>query len=219
MKPSYTLRDAAQALGRSERYVWNQVRAGAIRAEKIGKALSLDAESVVAFAREHGLTLPGDNGARLPPPPPPAPARRSGDDRARGRFTFRELWAYEALRGPALEALRFFHGLPPGAGTRVAEKGAEALLQALAELAVGYNAYHLRDKLAHYGRAREQTCAAASALLVCGDLADTAEPAAALAERLEVEAVSAIGGLLRAIERKEDRHDRRHRRPEDVARS
>ncbi|MEK6607392.1 MAG: hypothetical protein AABZ30_07010 [Myxococcota bacterium] len=70
MKPTYSLREAAAALDRSERYVWNQVRAGAIAAEKAGKSLALDAASVVAFARAHAIAVPGDDGGRVPPPPP-----------------------------------------------------------------------------------------------------------------------------------------------------
>ncbi|MEK6607391.1 MAG: hypothetical protein AABZ30_07005 [Myxococcota bacterium] len=83
------------------------------------------------------------------------------------------------------------------------------MLDALERLAVGYNAYHLREKAAPYGRARAAACAAASALLVLGDLSGDAERASALAERIEREAISAIGGLIRAMERKEQKRDRR----------
>ena len=37
--PTYSLREAAQMLGRSERYVWNAVREGKIAAKKDGRAM------------------------------------------------------------------------------------------------------------------------------------------------------------------------------------
>jgi hypothetical protein len=176
--PTYTLRQAAEALCRSERFVWNQIQAGRIKAEKSGKALALDAESVIAFARETGIAVRGDAGGRVPPPPPPPLPRPSEEATAeqRARYTFRELGAYEALRRPAIEALRLFSGVAAGPAARVAERGSAALLRGLEELAAGYSAFHGRDKLAHYGRAREAACAAASALAVVGDL--TGEAAA-----------------------------------------
>jgi len=83
------------------------------------------------------------------------------------------------------------------------------LLDALDHLAIGFNAYHLREKAGNYARARERVCAGASGLLVLGELRGEGPTATALADRLEGEAVSAIAGLIRAMEKKEQGRDRR----------
>jgi len=118
----------------------------------------------------------------------------------------------EALRDPALDALRFLSADTFGAsnlGKALSARVSSAPLDALEHLAVGYNAYHLREKAAKYGLARERVCAAASSLMVAGHLQDSIEAATALADRLEGEAVAAIAGLVRAMEKKEQGRERR----------
>ena len=206
MTKTYTLAEAAKLVGRSERRVWSWLQEGKIKAEKSGKSWLIDAESLLAFGRALGLKLKGDNGSSLPPPPLPVTESRPKPGRKQtGHFTFRELGAYEALRAPTVEALRFQADLPPGPAKPVADRSSQALLEALEHLTIGYHAYHLQEKITHYRLARAAACAGASGLLIAGDLAEEPRKAVGLAERLEGDPLNALSGLIRAMERKNRR--------------
>lgn len=79
----------------------------------------------------------------------------------------------------------------------------EALLGAAEQLAMGYHAYRLGDKLGRYRAAREALAGAlADALLAGGAGESPPQELASLAADIEGEALSALGGLIRTMERK-----------------
>jgi len=75
--PSYSLRDAAAMLRRSERTLWSLVQGGRIHAAKHGRAWELEAASVTEFARANGIPIRGDDPRSALPPVPPAHPEQS----------------------------------------------------------------------------------------------------------------------------------------------
>ncbi|MBN2494267.1 MAG: hypothetical protein JXR96_06740 [Deltaproteobacteria bacterium] len=112
----------------------------------------------------------------------------TGAARARKLYSVTDLKAFSrglAILSPLREAL--------GDRSTAVRRFAEAM----SLVTCGCHAFHRRDKSAYLQRSREQVCYCLAELLMSGD-----EAQQALAARIEAELLPALGGVIRAAERR-----------------
>jgi excisionase family DNA binding protein len=243
-----TVTEAAQRMGVTPRCVVKYLNSGRIRGRKTGKSWQVDAQSLSPPAERTG-TLPGTDASgagvrnvpnaprnvperseqgkpgRLPLPPRPLKGARKTRDAKFARrerpYSVTDLGAWKQVYPVVLESLK---KLAPQAQADphdvLREKARDVAVEALCNLAQGYHAYHLRDKVAHYQASRQRLCTASALMTLVAGLGGKQNPRdlVTLAKALEGEPLGAITGLIRVLENRRSKPNRnREQGPEGSA--
>ncbi len=137
---------------------------------------------------------------------PPAQVLRGIDDQARIKEILESALGTGGTKGEArrysVTDLRAFKAARESCMTARTDLGpdsapARRLAETVALITCGCHTFHRRDKVGFFSRAREHVCYALAALLLAGD-----DASAALAARIESDVLPALGGMLRAAERR-----------------
>ena len=181
-----SLRAAAELLGKSQRQLRYMIQEGRLKATKDGGRwvidrddLPLPAEKVMRGLRDAAAvkaTLESALGVTDAP------------EGAKRRYSVTDLRAFQANRELVAEARAKL-------GTDAAV--ARQLAEAAAMITCGCHTFHKRDKVGYLQRAREHTCYALTTLLLSED-----EAAPELAAAIEGTLLPALGGTIRAAERR-----------------
>ncbi|MDI7267927.1 MAG: helix-turn-helix domain-containing protein [Myxococcota bacterium] len=221
-----SIAEACRMLGRSERSVRSYLACRKLHGERLGKAWRVDVGSVEALRGQlagHTTEIPaqlpvvapppvapsptsGPNvartGAGVPPddlPRPPRPERRNRTARP---VTTLSAWETTIpIVAATLKALR--PAQSDNDRDELAVRARRLAADGASLLAAGFHAFHRTDKASRYVGARDALSECAGALRVLAEIGG-GHPVGLrdIADRLEAEAIPALGGLVRAMERK-----------------
>jgi excisionase family DNA binding protein len=177
-----TLTQAAQLLGKTRRQVEYLILQGRLPARKVGERWQIEDTDLPLSPGQRQAERRRADGLR------DAAAAVLEASAPRPRYSMRDLNAFAAARTLWRDGAAV---LPAG------HPAGPHLRAALDQLALGCHRFEQPDKAAAYHAARDALSLAACALLLDAD-----ESLAALAERIEGEAIPAVAGLLRRAERK-----------------
>lgn len=180
-----SLAEAARLLGKSDRQVRYLVKQEQLPARKVAGQWRIRREDLpLSPGQERAEAVKRERAARIAL----EVLQPDGEEVSKRRFSVREL---RTVRhgAPLYRSLRESLGPEHPAVT--------ALGEALMLVACGCHTFHAREKVAFYGRAREELSRATMALLL-----EDGEACLAAVEQLEEQLLPTLGGLIRNAERR-----------------
>jgi len=184
-----SLTEAARLLNKSERQVRYLIRYGKLPARKVeGRWIIRRQDLPLSEGQEKAAAQKAERAARLAAE---VLQPRSEEGRAKGRFSIRQLRAFQTGAPLYQELVKEVGGDHPAT---------ELLKEALMLLACGYHEFEAGSKQELYSRARQHTSRAAMALLL-----DEKVQRDDLVDRFETALLPAIGGLIHQAEKRKKR--------------